>query len=93
MSNEQVKRLTKVEDETNKLRRDILQLEFQHKKDVADFEKRFQVNLDSIQSSLDHTGKHLRHLSQLVGITFEKLDNLDDRLESASISLSPKNLK
>ena len=34
--------------------------------------------------------KHLRHLSSLAGITFEQLDELDYRLQSASVSLAKK---
>lgn len=87
------KRIQKIETECVELRKQILQLEFQHKKDIREFEKHSQVQTEKYDREWERTKKHLRHLSQLAGIAFERLEELDERLESASISLSHKGKK
>lgn len=87
------KRIEKIEAECVELRKQILQLEFQHKKDIREFEKYSQVQTQKSDKEWERTNKHLRHLSQLAGISFERLEELDERLESASISLSRKGKK
>ena len=94
------KRIQKIETECVELRKQILQLEFQQKKDIHEFEKRSKVKAEEDErrrkesdKEWERTKKHLRHLSQLAGITFERLEELDERLESASVSLSRKDKK
>lgn len=87
------KRIQKIEAECVEIKKQILQLEFQHKKDIREFEKQSQSQTEKYDREWERTKKHLRHLSQLAGITFEQLEELDERLESASVSLSRKTRK
>ena len=91
MENNHEKKIEAVEAEIAELERQIKKLEFQHKRDIAEANSRFDQYSESIKKDNAATARHLKHLSQLAGITFEELDALDDRLESASVSLSRKN--
>ena len=51
-----------------------MQLEFQHKKDVVDAKREADEADKRIQRSIDHIAK-------LVGITYEELDLLDEKLQ------------
>ncbi len=57
------------ETDENELRRQILHLEFQHKKEIAEIRQlqaKTDVRLDRIASQLDH-------ITQLTGFAFEEL--------------------
>lgn len=73
-------------DELTELKKQILRLEFQHKKDNEEIRE----NLKQTSKNLNHISKHLKHLSTLAGIAFERLDDLDDRLDNAAKSLARK---
>ena len=81
MENKHQEKLNQIEAECNEIKRQILQLEFQHKKDMVDYKKESELRNRQIE-------RHLRHLSKLAGITFEELDAMDDRLTSAAEPLS-----
>ncbi len=81
MENNHQEKLNQIEAECREIKRQILQLEFQTKKDMADLKKESELRNRQIEL-------HLRHLSKLAGITFEELDAIDDRLTSAAVPLS-----
>ena len=85
-----------MEDEAE-IRRQILQLEFQHKKDMAEMRETQKKDMAEIRKleakidqRLDYVGRHLEHISQLTGYAFEEIRDVDDRLVSASNSLASK---
>ena len=71
---EHQERLRKIDAETEKIRQQIMQLEFQHKKDVVETDRDFKERDARIQRQFDH-------LIKVVGITYEELDNLDYKLQ------------
>lgn len=77
------KRLKKIEAETLEIKKEIMQLEFQHKKDHITAQK----EADQRQKEADERAKrmdlHLKHLSKLMGITYEELENLDSKIQNA----------
>jgi multidrug resistance efflux pump len=88
MENNHQEKLNQIEAECREIKRQILQLEFQTKKDIAkhkkemvEFKKEWDIRDRQIQL-------HLQHLSKLAGITFEELDAMDDRLTAAAVPLS-----
>ena len=94
------KRIEKIEAECVEIKKQILQLEFQHKKDIVEFSKESDERWKKIDKQSEQTARHLEqlsahanHLSKLTGIAFEDFDELDGRLESASVSLSRKRKK
>ena len=101
------KRIRNIEAECLELKKQILQFEFQHKKDVAEFDRRSQIRAQEherrseererrwkeIDKNLQQLSAHAAHLSKLTGIAFEELGEIDERLESASLSLSSKRKK
>ena len=74
------KRLKKIEAETVEIKRQIMRLEFQQKKDLAVAKKDFEERDKQIQKRLDHVAK-------LAGITYEELDNLDLKVQEAGLKL------
>ncbi len=91
------KRLKKIEAECAELRRQILKLEFQSKKDSVESRKareQFQKESDErwlrFEKISDRTQRHLDHLSQLTGIAFDTFEDLDGRLDAASKPLARK---
>jgi len=81
MENNHQEKLNQIEAECREIKRQILQLEFQTKKDMADLKQESELRNRQIEL-------HLRHLSKLAGITFEELDAIDDRLTSVAVPLS-----
>ncbi len=65
------------------IKKQLLQLEFQHKKDIVEAEKRFNERTDRIQAQLDH-------ITKLAGISFEKFAEIDARIENAANALLPR---
>ncbi len=101
------KRIQKIEAECVEIKKQILQLEFQNKKDIREFEKRSKNVAEEdarkwkeheqwrkeLEKDFKFLSAHAKHLSKLAGITFEEFGELDERLESASVSLSRKSKK
>ncbi len=94
------KRIQKIEAECVEIRKQSMQLEFQNKKDIREFEKQQEQRRKEheqwrkeIDKDFKFLSSHAKHLSKLAGITFEELGELDERLESASVSLSRKSKK
>ena len=75
------KRLKKIEAETVEIKRQIMRLEFQQKKNLAVAKKDFEERDKQIQKRLDYVAK-------LAGITYEELDNLDLKVQEAGLKLS-----
>ncbi|MBK8812936.1 MAG: hypothetical protein IPN69_19705 [Acidobacteria bacterium] len=84
------KRLKKIEAECAELRRQILKLEFQNKKDIFSFRKESDERWLRFEKISDRTQRHLDHLSQLTGIAFDTFEDLDDRLDAESKPLARK---
>ena len=66
------------------IRQELMKLEFQHKKDIAEAEGRFNQRFDRIQIQLEETQiiqkqtqAHLSHITKLVGISFEKFADVE----------------
>ncbi len=68
------------------LRKQILQLEFQHKKEMAEIRE----SHERITKLIEHNQKQLNHITQLTGFSFEEVGEINKKLESASLALSPK---
>lgn len=71
MSNEN--KIERLELETVELKNQLLKLEFQHKKDIVETEKRFNERSEKIQRQLDY-------ITKLAGITYQELDLLDEKI-------------
>ena len=91
-------RLKQIETEIFEIRREMSQFEFkakkeevERKKEIDKLRKESEVRRAQGEKSNEAIRNHLKHLSTLAGITFEQLDEMDFRLESASVSLARKN--
>ncbi len=81
-----------MESETE-MRKQILQMEFQHKKDIAEMREtqaRISASQDRISASQDRTQKHLEYITQLTGIAFEDLDFQSQKMSDAGDILKRK---
>ncbi len=83
-----------MEDEAE-IRRQILQLEFQHKKDMVEMRETQEKAIAEIHQTLDqiaklqkHTQKHLNHITKLTGIAFEDLESHNQKMQGAGEILS-----
>ena len=68
------KRIDDIETETGEIKRQIMQLEFQHKKDIVEARRKADETEARIQRGIDH-------LIRLMGISYEELDLLDEKLQ------------
>ncbi|HSK74291.1 MAG TPA: hypothetical protein VK892_21505 [Pyrinomonadaceae bacterium] len=84
-------RIKEIKADILEIERQIKKLEFQHKKDIAALQKESEERWRRIEKQNEYVERHLKHLSQLAGVTFEELDAMDERLVSASAALSRKN--
>ena len=78
---EHEERLRKIEAETEEIRRQMMQFEFQSKKDIAEADRRFRERQDHSQRQIDH-------LIKLVGLTYDELDEIDATLTETDIVLT-----
>ena len=78
---EHEERLRKIAAETEEIKRQMLQFEFQHKKDIADAERRFEKWQVYSQKQMDH-------LIKLVGLSYDELDAIDATLTETGIVLT-----
>jgi hypothetical protein len=77
-------KMQQLELEMTEMKSQILKLEFQHKKDSKEAEKRFDDRNDKIQRQLDY-------ITKLAGITYQELDLLDEKLARAGqVAASPR---
>ena len=84
-------------NEIEQLKKDILKLEFQHKKDRAESEKQFnernaeiQAKLDDTNKQLNHITKRLNHITKLTGISFENFADIDSTFAKVSKATARK---
>jgi fructose-1,6-bisphosphatase len=82
------KRMAKIEANCVKLKEQIMQLEFQNKKDIAAAQKRFDERQKRADEWEDKFRTKLDHIAKLAGLTYEELDNLDLKLQDAGKRLS-----
>jgi hypothetical protein len=85
---EHEKRLQKIEAETEEIKRQMMQFEFQHKKDIADTERRFEDRQQAMESKQDRSQKQIDHLVKLMGLSYEALDELDATVAEAGVILT-----
>ena len=74
---EHEKRLRKIEAETEEIKRQIMQFEFQHKKDIVEAECRFEGWSKAMDAKQDSSQKQIDHLIKRVGLTYDELDEID----------------
>ena len=74
-------RLGKIEAETEEIRRQMMQFEFQNKKDIAEADRRFDASHNRTQKQIDH-------LVKLIGLTYDELDEIDATLTETGIVLT-----
>lgn len=75
------------------IRKQILQMEFQHKKDIAELRESYKKNEDTIErilQSQERTQKHLEYITQLTGIAFEDLEFQSQKMSDAGDLLKRK---
>ncbi len=90
MTGQHEERINQIEAETFEIRREMSQYEFLAKKEEVERKKELDQMRRESEIRNEKIEKHLRHLSSLAGITFEQLDEMDNRLQSASVSLAKK---
>lgn len=78
---EHEKKIQEIRNETEEIKRQIMQLEFQHKKDVVEVDHRFEKNHSRTQHQIDH-------LIKLMGLTYDELDQIDATLTETGVVLS-----
>lgn len=85
---EHEKRLRSIEAETEEIKRQteeikrqMMRFEFQHEKNMAEADRRFQVRHELIDKKIDH-------LVKLVGLTYDELDEIDATLTETGVVLS-----
>lgn len=82
------KRLKKIEAETLEIKKQIMQLEFQNKKDIVASQKRLEEWSKERKEWDILMTKKIQHIAQLAGIAYEELDNLDLKVQEAGLRLS-----
>ena len=90
MADQHQESISRIEAETAEIRRQMSQYELLAKKEEVERKKELDQMRRESEIRNEKIEKHLRHLSSLAGITFEQLDELDYRLQSASVSLAKK---
>ena len=90
MADQHQESISRIEAETAEIRRQMSQYEFLAKKEEVERKKELDQMRRESEIRNEKIEIHLRHLSSLAGITFEQLDELDYRLQSASVSLAKK---
>lgn len=81
-----------MEDEAE-IKQQILQLEFQHKKEMVEIRKLQETTekrLDYISRLQDRTQKQLDHITKLTGIAFDEFEFYDQKMQDAGEILSRK---
>jgi len=78
---EHEEKLRKIAAETEEIKRQMMQFEFQHKKDIAYAERRFEKWQVYSQKQMDH-------LIKLVGLSYDELDEIDATLTETGIVLT-----
>lgn len=85
---EHEERLRKIAAETEEIKRQIMQFEFQHKKDTADADRRFEAWNKAMTAKQDHTQRQIDHLVNLIGLTYDELDEIDTTLTETGVILT-----
>ena len=85
-----IMRIDRIEAETAEIRKQMLQYEFLAKKEEIERKKDLDEMRKDSQIRNENLKDHLKHLSALAGITFEQLDEMDGRSQTASVSLAGK---
>ena len=81
-------RLREIRAETEEIRRQMMQFEFQHKKDIAEADRRFEAWQKAMTTKQDHSQRQIDHLVKLVGLTYDELDEIDATLTETGIVLT-----
>jgi len=85
---EHEERLRAIAVETEEIKRQMMLFEFQHKKDIADSERRFEKWSKDFDMKLSNSRKLVDPLVKLVGLTYDELDEIDATLTETGIVLT-----
>lgn len=84
-------------NEIEQLRKEIIKLEFQHKKDIVEWEKRRKREMEESQAVTDQikrlqarTQAQLDHITKLTGIAFEYFEDIDETFDKVSKAAARK---
>ncbi len=77
-----------IRNETEEIKRQIMQLEFQHKKDIVEADRRFDARMAKLEAASNRNQGQIDHLIKLVGFTYNELDSIDATLTETGVVLS-----
>ena len=77
-----------IRNETEEIKRQIMQLEFQHKKDIVEADRRFDTRMAKLEAASNRNQGQIDHLIKLVGFTYNELDSIDATLTETGVVLS-----
>ncbi len=80
--------IARIDAECAEIRKQIMQLEFQNKKDITAAESRATAREEERRVWDDMMTKKITHIAQLAGITYEELDMMEDKLIRAGSELA-----
>ncbi len=79
------------------IKEELMKLEFRHKKDIVEAERRFneqfertRLEFGEIRAIQKQTQMQLDHITKLTGISFEKFADIESRIEKAANALKSK---
>lgn len=75
------KEIQGIRTDTEKIKREIMKLEFQHKKDLANAQKEFQKARRDFEKRDEQIQMRIDYIAKLAGITYEELDLLELKLQ------------
>lgn len=71
------------------IKQELLKLEFRHKKDIVEAERRSNEGFERMRMRFEEMQLHLNHITKLTGISFEKFTDIESRIEKAANALKP----
>src|SRR5262249_23739892 len=88
-------KIQSIQTETAEIQKRIVELdeqirrqEVQNKKDIGEAQSRFDAWEDRFDKGNDPITKKINHIAKLAGITYEELDNLDNKIIQAGHELA-----
>ena len=82
------KRLKKVEAEMVELRKQIMQIEFVSKRDSAAAKRDHEAARKEHEKVSAQIDRQIKHLSKLMGITYDELNLLDEKVQESGRSIA-----
>ncbi len=84
---EHEKKIQDIKNETEDIKRQIMQLEFLHKKDIVGADRGFEGWSKAMEAKKDSSQKQIDHRIKLVGLTYDELDQIDATLNETGVVL------